>query len=112
MTPTPDDLSRVLHKAYEASLSHPTRDPIAFQADFIQAYFERRAALMREEPMDMTTLTISQLIDKLTLIYETYGDLEVFGQGGVRNEILPFRGAGVVKNSDPMYVILNRPKQV
>lgn len=111
MTPTSDDLSRVLHKAYEVSLIHQTRDPIGFQAEYIKGYFERRAA-MADQPMDMTTLTISQLIDKLTLIYETYGDLEVFGQGGVRNEILPFRGAGVVKNSDPMYVILNRPKQV
>jgi hypothetical protein len=59
---------------------------------------------------DMSTLTITELIDKLTLIYEKYGDIEVFVAGAEQHQELPIRGAAVIRNSDPQFVLLNRPK--
>lgn len=61
---------------------------------------------------DMTTLTITELIDKLTLIYEKHGDIEVFVQGSQHREELPIRGAAVIPfpMSDPAFVVLNRSK--
>jgi hypothetical protein len=58
---------------------------------------------------DMSTLTISELIDKLTLIYEKYGDIEVFALGAELHQEIPIRGAMVVRASDPNFVLLNRP---
>lgn len=58
---------------------------------------------------NMETVTITDLIDALTNIYDKYGDIEVFAQGGLAGQVLPFRGAAVIRNSDPEYVLLNRP---
>ena len=61
---------------------------------------------------DWTTLTITDLIDKLTLIHDKYGDIEVFVAGSQVREELPIRGAAVIRNSDPQFVLLNRPEVI